>query len=198
MGSKIIAVIGAPGVGKTFLVKRLAKKLNAIPILEDVAKFPKRILENFKKNTRQMETVIWFRNKQIEDMKKAVELKEKGNLVIMDTYPISNELHITSMTSGFEQEILLKQAQIDREYIPKPDIVLLIDASEDTIRKLTLERGRDFDTNEQFIQRNLSIKETHDNYLKESGNSLIYINRDDLDFKKDEDIQKVMDKIKLD
>ena len=144
-----------------------------------------------------METIIWFRNKLIEDMKKSLELKKQGNLVVMDTCLISNELHITTMTSGFEQEILLKQAQFDREYMPQPDVIIFLDASEETIRKFTKKRGRDYDTNKKFIQRNLSIKKAHDDYFNKNKESLIYINRDNFDFEKEEDLQKVIDKIEL-
>src|SRR3989344_1092399 len=153
MEPKIIAIIGAPGVGKSFLVEKLSKKLNAISIQEEERGIPDRIIENFKKDIRHMETILWFRNKCIDNMKRAIELKNKGNIVVMDTYLLSNELHITTMTSGFEQEILLKQARADRENMPKPDIIIFLDASEETIKKFTFKRGRDFDTNEKFIKR---------------------------------------------
>ena len=197
MEPMIISVIGAPGVGKSFLVEKLAKKLGAISMLEEGKGIPERIIENFKNDSRQMETIIWFRNKLIEDMKKSLELKKQGNLVVMDTCLISNELHITTMTSGFEQEILLKQAQFDREYMPQPDVIIFLDASEETIRKFTKKRGRDYDTNKKFIQRNLSIKKAHDDYFNKNKESLIYINRDNFDFEKEEDLQKVIDKIEL-
>ena len=192
----IISVIGAPGVGKSFLVERLANKLNGVSILEEGRGIPDRIIENFKNESRQMETIIWFRNKLREDIKKALDLKKQGKIVIMDTWLVSNELHITTMTSGFEQEILLNQAQFDRKFMPQPDVMIFLDASEETIRKLTEKRGRDYDTNEKFIQRNLSIKKAHENYYNQNKGSLVYINRDNLDFEKEEDLQRVIELIK--
>ena len=195
MGPIIISVIGAPGIGKSFLVKKLAKKLEAIPILEDSNEFPDRIIENFKNNSRLLETILWFINKRIEDIKKSIELKNNGKIIVIDTCFITSELHIITLAEGFEQEILLKLAQFDREFIPKPDIIVFLDASEDTIRKFTKKRGRDYDTNEAYIQRNLSIKRAHEEYYNENKDSLIYVNRDKLDFKKEEDLQKVIEKI---
>ncbi len=192
----IIAVIGAPGVGKTFLVKKLAHYLKAETILENVDEMPTQIIENFKENIRQMETILWFRNKCIKDIEEALKLKSQGKIVVMDTYLISNELHITTMTAGFEQEILLEQAHFDRKYIPKPDVVLFLDASESKIKELTLQRGRDFDTTEKFIQRNLSIRKAHQDYYHKNKNSLIYINRDTMDFENLEDIKHIVDEIK--
>jgi len=189
----IIAVIGAPGTGKTFLVEKLASYLNASKILEE--NIPKRIIENFQKNIHQTETLTWFRNKCIKDIEKAIELKKQGKIVILDTYWISNELHIPTLVSGFEQEILLKQAYLDKKYLPSPDLVIFLDASEEKIRELILKRGRDYDTNEKFIQRNISIKKAHDDYLQKNKNSLIYINRNNLDFNKQQDIKKVINQI---
>ncbi len=191
----IIAIIGGPGVGKSFLVDKLAQYLKAETILENVEEIREKIIENLKKDIGQMETIIWFRNKCIKDIEKALRFKSESKIVVMDTYLISNELHITTMTSGFEQEILLEQAKFDRKYMPKPDVVIFLDASEEKIRELTLKRGRDFDTNEKFIQRNLSIQKAHQDYYNKNKNSLVHINRDNLDFEKEEDLNKVVEKI---
>lgn len=191
----IIAVIGSPGVGKSFLVGKLAKILEAIPILEESRGIHENILENFRKNNNQVQTLLWFRNKCIDDLKLALNLKREGKSVVMDTYLTSNHLHITTLVSGFEQEILLKQAELDQEFIPKPDLVIFLDASEEKIRELTIRRGRDFDTNEEFIQRNLSIRKAHLDYYNSNKNLLIYINRDEFNFENEEDLKKIISKI---
>lgn len=195
MEGNIIAIIGAPGTGKSFLVKKLAEKLNAIAILEEEIPIPDKIIDNFKNDLNQMETLIWFRNKCVREIEKAIELKNAGKIIVMDTFWISNEFHIKSMTSGFEEEILMEQADIDRKHLPFPDFIIYLDASEETIRNLTIKRGRDYDTNERFIQRNLIIKKEHDKYYQENKEGIIYINRDNLDFEKEEDIQAVIDKL---
>lgn len=192
----IIAIIGGPGVGKSFLVNKLAEYFNAEKIVENVEEIPEKIIENFKKDVGQIETIIWFRNKCIRDIERALKLKEEGKVVIMDTYLTSTELHISTMTSGFEQEILFQQFKFDKKYIPSPDIVIFLDAAENKIRGFTLKRGRDFDTNEKFIQRNLSIQKAHSDYYKQNKDFLIYLNRDNLDFEKREDIEIVVAKIR--
>lgn len=195
MKPTIISIIGAPGVGKSFLSEKLAKQLDAKIILESDQELPDRIIESLKKNIRPVETILWFRNKFIENIEQANLLKQKGEIVVMDGCLITNELHITTMTSGFKQEILLEQAGFDRKYIPNPDIIIFLDASEEKIKELILMRGRDFDTNESFIRRNLSIRRAHQEYYEKNKNSLIYINRDNLDFVKEDDLLKVVEKI---
>lgn len=191
----IIAVIGTPGTGKSFLVERLAKKLGAVPIFEEVGGIPSRIEVNLKYNLRSVETILWFRNKLIRDMMRAVDIKKKGKVVVMDTCPVSNDLYIPSMTHGFEQEVLLEQARIDTKAMPQPDVVIFLDASVETIRELIRRRGRDYDTSQDFMKRNLEIKKTHDDYFKKNKGSLVYVNRDGLDFNKKEDVEMVVEKI---
>lgn len=191
----IIAIIGAPGVGKSFLTTKLAGFLNAEAILERIEEIPNRILDNLKNHTNQLETILWFRNKCIRNIEKALKLKAKNKTVIMDTCLLSNQLHVNALTDGFEQEILLKQAKTDEKYLPHPDIIIFLNASEVTIRKLTQTRNRDFDTNEKFLQRNLTIQKNHQEYYKLNKSSIIYINRDNLDFNKLNDKELMLEKI---
>lgn len=191
----IIAIIGAPGVGKTFLAQKLAEQQNAIPILEKEKEIPSIIIQNLKNNSNPVQTILWFRNKCIKDLQQALQLKQQGKHVIMDTCLVSNELHITTMTSGANQKILLEQAERDRQLLPHPDIIILLDASAETIRKFTLQRARDFDTNEQFLKRNLSIQKAHLQYYEKNKEKIIYINRDNLDFNNRADLLKIVNKI---
>ncbi len=77
MGPIIIAVIGCPGVGKTFLAEKLANTLGAVALFEEDGGLPPRILENLNKEIRNLETFFWFYNKQIEMMERAHSLKRK-------------------------------------------------------------------------------------------------------------------------
>lgn len=196
MGPIIIAVIGAPGVGKSFLVEKLARQLNAEPIFEDVSEIPDKIISNFKNNQGQVETILWFRNYCIQKMERALNLKKEGKTVVMDTAPISNELYIPAMTSGFEKEVLLMQAYLDKKYIPKPDVFIFLDASESKTKEMILKRNRDFEITEEFMQRNLNIRRAHSDYYNRFKSDFIYINRDGLDFNKNDDLQKVLAEIK--
>src|SRR3989344_1558811 len=91
-----------------------------------------------------METIIWFKNKCVKDIEKAIELKKQGKIVVMDTYWVSNDLHITTLTKDFEQEILLEKAKLIANYLPKPDVVIFLDASEEKRRNFEFERQTKF------------------------------------------------------
>ena len=194
MKPKIIAIIGAPGTGKSFLSQKLAESLGASLILEE--DFPEDITQNLKNDVNRLETFLWFKNRFVKDMEKAKELKKQGKTVILDTYLVSNNLHITTMFSGTEQKRLLKEADIEIKKCSHPDVVIFLDASNEKIKDFVMKRGRDFDTNEKFMQRILSIKKAHDEYLNKNRNSVIYIQRDKFDFNKNDDLQKVIELIR--
>ena len=52
-------------------------------------------------------------------------------------------------------------------------------------------------TNELFIQRILSIRQVHLDYYDQNKKSIIYINRDNLDFEKEADLKKVLQQLEL-
>lgn len=196
MEGKIIGLIGGPGVGKTFLADKLMSELNAILLMEDVESFPADIIDNFTNDKNHVETILWFRNKCILRMEEALKLKAEGKNVVMDTFLLSNALHITSMVEGFSREVLLEQASIDSNYFSSPDVVLFLDASEDKIRELTLVRGREFDTTDKFLKRNISIRNAHRDYYQKHESEIVYIQRDKMDFDVDADLNYVVEKIK--
>jgi len=196
MEPRIIAIIGSPGVGKSFLSKKLAQFLNAELMLEDVKEIPLQVIENFKTNSNPVETILWFRNNLIKKIEKALNLKQQGKIVVMDTCLLSNKLHITTMTNGFAQKTLLEQAVLDKKYVPQPDVIIFLDSSIEKIKELTIKRGRDFDTSKEFIQRNLSIRKAHQEYCKKNKNSILYIKRDNLNFENVKDVEKIVAKIK--
>lgn len=195
MKPTIISIIGAPGVGKTFLTKKLAEYLHAEVILEKDNEIPKRVIESLENNIRPIETVLWFRNKLIKNIGRAISMKRSGKTVIMDSCLITNELHIKIMTPGYERKILLEQADLDKKYIPNPDVIIFLNASAKTIKNFTLKRGRSFDTSKTYLKRNQLIRRTHQEYYKKNKDSMIYINRDKLDFNKKDDLIKVINKV---
>jgi deoxyguanosine kinase len=195
MQPTIFAVIGGSGIGKTFLVNKLANYFKIESIIEDVDNFPERIIENFTKDIRHLETILWFRNKAIKEMEYAIKVKSQNKSIILDTSLLSNELHITTLTKGFEQEILLKQAEMDNKFIPKPDITIFLSASKQKVKEFILKRNRSFDTTSKYMERIFSINKAHENYYNQNKENFVYINRNNLDFEKNEDLKLVINKL---
>lgn len=198
MVGKIIAVVGAPGSGKSFLVKRLKEHFNAEAFFEgEVNTLPKRILENFSNKTRHLETILWFRNQRVNDFLKAEQLKKNGKNVILDTFWISNQFYVDSMLEGFEKEIALSLGNLDTFTLNKPDLVIFLQVNNENVLKFVRKRGRDFEQDNEFIQRILKINKEHEDFFnKNKFQNLLIIKRDELDFENDSDFNLLLTKIK--
>lgn len=104
---RIIAIVGAPRSGKSFLAKRLVEHYGGRAFFEgEEINFPARIKEDIAKNIRPLERVLWFRNKLVEKYRVALRHKQKGELVILDTFWISYQLFIDALVKGFERALL--------------------------------------------------------------------------------------------
>ncbi len=186
---QIIAIIAGPGVGKTFLTQKLEKGLGAEVIVENY--FPEEIIDNLKNEKNHLETLFWFKQKLIKEINKAHLLKKQGKTVILDTFWASCDIHIPAYTKGFMEKTLLKYSKTIGKHLPKPDKIIYLDASEETIIKNVKSRNRDFDTNKKNIDRILKIKRQHDNYYLENIDKIFYVNRDNLDFERKEDLELI-------
>jgi deoxyadenosine/deoxycytidine kinase len=196
---KIIAVVGGPRSGKSFLVSRLAEYYKGVAILEgEESDFPERIREDIQKNIRPLERIVWFRNKLVQEYLKAIKKKEEGHVVITDNFWISYQLYIEALANDFEGELINNVALIDRETLPWPDAVILLTLSEEGVRNFIKRGGREFDQTEEFIQKQaLPVHRLHEKFFSREGmqKNVLIIQRDELDFEKQEDLQTLIEKI---
>jgi len=196
---KIIALVGAPRSGKSYLTDLLAKHYSAISMHEgEVSDFPKRILEDIEKNIRPLERIIWFRNQAIKRYADALKLKEEGKMIVMDTFWITYQLYIDTLLEGFEKELMLECAALDRKTLPWPDKIIFLRIDEKGIRNFIKKGARTFDQSEDFIKNQaLPVNEMHNNFFskKENLENLFIVNRGDLDFSKLEDLSMLIKRI---
>ncbi len=196
---KIIAVVGGPRSGKSFLVSRLAQYYKGIAVLEgEESDFPLRIKEDIQENIRPLERIMWFRNKQVREYFKAIKEKEEGHIVVTDNFWISYQLYTGAIADGFEEGLINDVAQIDRDTLPWPDVIILLTLQEEVLRNFIKRGGRQFDQTEEFIQKQaLPVHRLHEEFFNREGvrEKTIIIQRDDLDFEKENDLHKVIEKI---
>lgn len=196
---KIIAVVGGPRSGKSFLVDLLAKHYGGVAILEgEEQDFPERIREDIQKNIRPLERIAWFRNKLVKEYFHALEMKKEGKMVIIDNFWISYQLYIDALAKDFEGEVIRDIAFIDRHILPWPDLTILLSLSEDGIRDFVKRGGREFDNNEDFIQNQaLPVHKLHNDFFirEDMKEKVVIIQRDDLDFSNENDFKVLIEKI---
>ncbi|WP_226038319.1 deoxynucleoside kinase [Aquibacillus saliphilus] len=197
-----IAVEGPIGVGKTSLSKKLASYLNLHLLREIVEENP--FLGKFYDDIDEwsFQTEMFFlcnRYKQLEDIEK--KFLKYGNSVIAD-YHISKNMIFAKRTLPEQQ--FNKYAQIYHiltDDMPKPNMMIYIDASLETLLNRIHLRGREVERNIQpayLEQLSQDYQVFMDEFEKMNPDiPVIRINGDKIDFVKHQrDLEWIIDQVK--
>lgn len=194
MPGKIIAIIGAPGSGKSFLARKLAPRLNAQLFLEgEVEDFPKEILDQLGDYYCDLKLFIWFTNKLIKEMEEAQKIKELGKTVILDTFWMIDECYLEFIPEDTERKEAMRILEENKNNLQLPDKIIMLKASEDKIIEQMKKRDRYFE-NEEIVKKNLFLAKEYQRIFtkKKFGDRLIIMDRDNLDFEKEEYLKEVI------
>lgn len=195
---KIIAVVGAPRSGKSFLARKLAEHYDAKLFLEgEEGEFPARIEEDIAQNVRPLERVLWFRTTLVERYLEALKLRDEGHVVILDVFWMSPQMFIDTLLTGFERELMWDVAHQDQKLLGWPDQTVFLKISEEGIRKFVALGDRSFDQSEDFILKQaLPVNQMHSEFFAgQHAKNILTVERDNLDFNKDDDFQSLVDKL---
>ena len=196
---KVISLVGSPASGKTYLGNVLQEKLNADILYEHPAEgFPGEIKENLKKQTNLLETILYFRNIQIENHLKAQEIALNGKTVIIDTPFYQNQLFIDLyITNHFNRDILYKLGDHDLKAYDPSDVTIYIKTTGELVKEFLKKRHgeRIWEKNAwyEFISQMPPKVDLHMNKIKGYLKNLITVRRDLFDFAKKEDRQELFD-----
>ena len=142
-----IAVEGPIGIGKTTLAMRLAKTFNYETLLEDADENP--FLERFyqDKRTNALPTQLFFlfqRMRKLQDLMQG----ELFQQVRVSDFLIEKDPLFARITLD-DDEYRLYQAVYDKiiEELPKPDLVIYLQAPTDTLYQRVQNRGNPMERN---------------------------------------------------
>ncbi len=186
----IIAVSGGPGIGKSFLVRRLADYYQAIALFEGEEKdFPEAIKEGIKTGHKQVNTRLYFRNKTFAQFLEAQKHKQAGQIVFLDNFWLTNEIYGQAFLSDeAEKKLIAELNQLDRQILAWPDLTISLSASPEKIREYVLARARSFENEADYLSRHQMVHDAHDEYFKNCPeDNILLINRSELDFKNEAD-----------
>ena len=192
----IIAITGGPGLGKSTLTKALADHYHAWAILEgEEADLPERIREDIRDHKRILELDLFFRNKNVSDYLRALKIKQEGGIAMLDTFWMTNDVYIEEwLDEGFEKELLRHMTQMDRGFLPPPDVTLCITASEAAIREMVTKRGRQFEKNESVLNKFVAMANAQKAFFRKANlPNTFYFDRTGLDFDVAKDLKVFTD-----
>jgi deoxyadenosine/deoxycytidine kinase len=190
-----IAIEGVLGVGKTTFAKKLAADLNARLILENVDNNP--FLELFYKDMKNhsLQTQLHFllnRAKQQKEIKQPDLFQRK----IVSDYIIDKDKIFAYATLSDDEIAIYEKiyaAVINEDEIVKPDIVVFLQASVDTLMERIKKRGRHFEKNisADYLDK---ISQAYNYFFSHFPRTipLVIINTDEFDiFKNEEEYEKI-------
>ncbi len=181
-GKNYVAIEGVIGVGKTTLAKLLATKWGAHLKLEIVEENP--FLADFYQNMRghAFQTQLFFllsRHRQQSDLKQYDLFMER----VVSDYIFAKDRIFANITLDDNELGLYKRlADLLEREVPKPDIVVYLQASVDVLMGRIRRRGRDFerDMSREYID---TLNEAYNHFFFHYKDTpLIVVNTNDIDF----------------
>lgn len=202
----MIVLAGTIGAGKSSLAKALGEHLGTEVFYESVDNNP--VLDLYYKDPKKYAFLlqIYFLNKRFESIKAAY--RQDNN--ILDRSIFEDELFLTlnyknGNVTKIELEIykeLLSNMMEELEGMPKkrPDLLVYIDVSFETMLSRIKQRGRDFEQVDDQPDLEAYYRQVHEEYPgwyeNYSASPKISINGDETDFVNNpKDLAKVLTKI---
>jgi len=196
INSKYIVIEGPIGVGKTSLANKLSLEWDADLILENVDDNP--FLSKFYKNQREvsLQTQLYFlltRTRQVQALKQQ-DIFDKTRV---SDFMLQKDRLFAQVTLNNEEYDLYDQLYsymtVD---IPKPDLLIYLQAPIDILIKRIKKRGRSFEkyiTDSYLEKLNSMYLKFFNNY---EGSPLLIVNAEDIDFVNNKvDYQNLLEKI---
>lgn len=196
MKGKIIAVIGAPRSGKSFLVQKLARHLGYRPFMEEEVALPEYLEDDIQNNTNGLRRIIWFRNAQVSHFLDAVVLSEQGENILLDTFWVDNQMYIDVLLADHDKEVAEQLSRIDARLLPWPDVIIYLKNGKQNTQKFISLGGRSYDA-DIYETTILPLQAKYERILSlvPSTTKLVSLDRDGIDFENEMDLKHLVNLI---
>ena len=195
---KFIVVEGPIGVGKTTLARKLANNLNSELLLEKFLENP--FLEKFYKDIDKyaLSTQLHFLLQRKADLSKLDSVSSNNKNYVSDYFINKDKLFAKTVLSRNEFELYTKIYDALNITIPKPDLIIYLQADPDTLLERIKLRGNGFEKNitKDYLQK---ITDAYTQFFYSYKDSpLLIINTSRVDVNKSHDYVMLLDEISKD
>jgi deoxyguanosine kinase len=182
-----ITVEGPIGVGKTSLSKAISNHFQFELLKEIVNENP--FLDKFYTNIEEwsFQTEMFFlcnRYKQLEDIDRG--FLQNSVPVVADYHILKNLIFASRTLKEIQYKKYFRIYQILTEDMPKPNVIIYLTASLETLQKRITLRGREFEKHieDQYLLQLIEDYEHHINEFQESHPEIpvLRFNGDEIDF----------------
>jgi deoxyguanosine kinase len=182
-----IAVEGPIGAGKTTLATMLSQELN-LPLVKEIVEenpFLASFYQDIDEWSFQLEMFfLCNRFKQLEDT--GAHYIQQNTPVISDYHIYKNMIFADRTLKGTKRDKYRQIYHLLTDDLPKPNLVLYIEAELDTLMQRINKRGRSFeqDMDPAYMEQLIADYKTGMSYLSNSPNPpiIIKVNAEQLDF----------------
>ncbi|MED3623432.1 deoxynucleoside kinase [Neobacillus thermocopriae] len=200
-GTPFITVEGPIGVGKTSLAKAISEqfKFNLLKEIVDENPFLGKFYENIEEWSFQTEMFfLCNRYKQLSDINTQYICKSQA--VVADYHIFKNLIFAKRTLNHEEYKKYYRIYQILTEDMPRPNVIIYLSASLDTLLKRIKKRGREVEKNISPLyleQLSLDYDRTMAIFEKEHPEiPVLRFNGDELDFVKNrQDLEYIFEKL---
>jgi deoxyadenosine/deoxycytidine kinase len=149
----LVSVIGPPAVGKTTLAEALARALPAEVIYEDYAGNPFLAEAYLGRDDLRLPAQLYYLFSRVGQL--AMSRWPADGLRVSDYGFCQDRLYATAQLAGEELHVYDRVARQVESLVKPPDVLVLLDADEDTLLKRIAARGREFERTftRQFLTR---------------------------------------------
>ncbi len=191
-----ICVEGVIGVGKTTLARMISDEFGFLPFLEVVEENP--FLANFYQDRERwaFQTQLFFLLSRYSQQNELSKILDSGKNAVSDYMFDKDRIFARMNLVGDQMDLYDKVFDILDSKVSKPDLVLYLKASIETLMKRIAMRDRVFERNmdKGYIS---SLITAYDEFFENYQGNFITINADEVDFVQNkEDFHFILSKIK--
>ncbi len=192
-----LCIEGVIGVGKTSLCRLLGERFDARLVMEEVDDNP--FLSRFYSDRRSFafQTQLWFLLSRYKQISVMVAQQDLFHSMTISDYMFAKDRIFASMNLQDDELALYNNiARVLETSIPRPDLVVYLQASTDVLLKRIEKRGRSFEFNmdREYID---TLNQAYNHFFFHyTSTPLLIIDTNDIDFVKDMgDLEELVEQI---
>lgn len=195
---RYIAIEGPIGVGKTTLAQILAKELKGRVILEKSDENP--FLSKFYHHPEHyaFQTQLFFLFSRYRQQQELFQLDLFSKSTVLDYLFARDQIFAAINLNDAEFALYQQIQQLLIGQIPKPDLVIYLQAEPKTLFQRIRKRGREFEKEIEEDYLNLLIEKYNQFFFNYSDSPLLIIQTNDIDFVQSrEEMEDLLKQIRL-
>jgi deoxyadenosine/deoxycytidine kinase len=183
--ARYIAVEGPIGVGKTTLAELLAEEMNGKTLVEEVEANP--FLPKFYKDRKEyaFQVQLFFLLSRYQQQKELSQVDLFSTSVVSDYLFSKDRIFAYLNLDGNELGLYEQVYRLLDARIPKPDLVIYLQASSEVLMERILRRNKDFerDIEEEYLEKVVDAYNKFFFYYNDTP--LLVVNTTEIDFVKE-------------